>query len=183
MLGSRPHSFHHLQYTTDQETGLTSKFPKFVDDTKLRNEAQTKEDCSIIQRNLHKLMQLSLAWQRDFNLEKCRVMQFGDKNIEHECRKFGEPLLEAQEEKDLGLIFGNEKRNTESNAQIHRAKLNTYIEGKKKKEKIRRGRTSIPGTDLQNTVNCKSYRSQGKETDLPTLEIMSYSKQKRKEKR
>lgn len=50
-----------------------TNFSKFANDTKLGNEAETKEHYFTIKTDLDKLMSWSDVWQTDFKIDKYRL--------------------------------------------------------------------------------------------------------------
>ena len=99
-------------YINDLENGVVSKVAKFADDTKIGGKVNTIADCESIQNDLNKLINWSEDWQMKFNVDKCKVMHFGDKNINYKYHMFDVPLMEVNDEKDLGIIISNDLKNS-----------------------------------------------------------------------
>lgn len=54
----------------------------------------------------------------DFNVDKSKVMHFGEKDTNYEYIMFGKPLTEVQDEKDLVVINRNDLKYA-MNAYLH----------------------------------------------------------------
>ena len=92
-------------YINDIDEGLASDILKFADDTKIIKKVATIEEAYTLQEDLHKLYNWSLEWQMLFNTGKCKVMHFGNKNMQYDYF-MGQDLLETtKEEKDLGVYI------------------------------------------------------------------------------
>ena len=66
---------------------------------------KTKEDCNIIQ-DLDNIFEWSEKWQISSNVDKCKVMDIGRTNDNHQY-KMNKVLQSATEERDLGVIISN----------------------------------------------------------------------------
>ncbi len=49
----------------------------FADDTKLLKKVESEEDCGTLQEYLNKISEWSYRWEMEFNLKKCKVIEFG----------------------------------------------------------------------------------------------------------
>ena len=112
-------------YINDLGLGLVSKISKFADDTKLGSSADNEEAVRQLQKDLEKIGEWSEKWQMPFNLEKCKVMHIGCKNINHQYNLLGKELETCQQEKDLGVIITNDLQSSKQ-----------CIEAEKKAQKI-----------------------------------------------
>lgn len=99
----------------------------FADDTKLYN---TTENNALIQQDLGRLQVWSDRWNLYFNVQKCKVMHIGSKNPKYEYSMKLEdnecPLLECEEEKDLGVIFDS-KLSFDPHIQMKIGKANQMV--------------------------------------------------------
>jgi len=61
----------------------------------------------MLQKDLDIVCEWADRWQMEFNMSKCKTMQYGRKNtaIEPRYYMYGEPLEEVSSEKDLGIVF------------------------------------------------------------------------------
>ena len=66
------------------------------------------EDRNALQEDLGRLSEWSEIWQMKFNVDKCKVMHLGPKNMHWNYSMGGRHLKEATEEKDLGVIITND---------------------------------------------------------------------------
>jgi hypothetical protein len=53
----------------------------YADDTKIARGIHTNEDFQILQSDLDRLVQWSQVWQLHFNIDKCKTMHLGSRNI------------------------------------------------------------------------------------------------------
>ena len=97
-----------LMFIDDLDEGLTSRILKFADDTKIFRVVNGPEDRNALQEDLGRLSEWSEIWQMKFNVDKCKVMHLGPKNMHWNYSMGGRHLKEATEEKDLGVIITND---------------------------------------------------------------------------
>ena len=95
-------------YINDIDLGLVSKISKFADDTKLGIKADKFEGVKQLQEDLNKIGEWSQKWQMPFNVDKCKVMHIGHKNINAKYELLGKEIESCQQEKDLGVIITND---------------------------------------------------------------------------
>ena len=95
-------------YINDIDLGLVSKISKFAYDTKLGIKADKFEGVKQLQEDLNKIGEWSLKWQMPFNVDKCKVMHIGHKNINAKYELLGKEIESCQQEKDLGVIITND---------------------------------------------------------------------------
>jgi len=69
-------------YVNDLEVRVGGKIFKFADDTKLARIVDNVEDAKLMQKDLDHLAGWADANQMQFNVDKCKIMQFGMGNIE-----------------------------------------------------------------------------------------------------
>ena len=96
---------------------VQSKCKLFADDTKLFHRISTDSDCKVLQLDLDKLMEWSLKWLLQFNIDKCKVMHCGHANPSYEyimkdpC-KADKALKKTDLERDLGVLISNDLKAT-----------------------------------------------------------------------
>ena len=92
-------------YVNDLGEGVESYINLFADDAKLMRKVETEEDCKKLQDDLGKVEEWSRSWKMEFNLKKCKVMEFGrSKRRVHYCYKMkGVNLEKSEKEEDLGV--------------------------------------------------------------------------------
>ena len=60
-----------LLFINDISNSIRSNLRLFADDCVLYKEVATRQDCQILQQDLHLLSHLSKTWQLSFNVSKC----------------------------------------------------------------------------------------------------------------
>ena len=73
-----------LIYVNDLPNDICSSLMLFADDTKIYRCIQSTEDAETLQADLNTLSQWSTTWQLPFNVDKCKVLHFGQKNLNHQ---------------------------------------------------------------------------------------------------
>ena len=63
------------------------------------------EEAFTLQENLQKMYDWSIEWQMLFNIQKCKVMHLGSKNMKYDYFMGEERLESISEEKDLGIYI------------------------------------------------------------------------------
>ena len=65
------------------------------------------DDCEILQRDLKKIGKWSKDWQMEFNVKKCKVMEFGKskRRVHYDYKIEGTTLKKSKEEVDLGVTI------------------------------------------------------------------------------
>ena len=112
-------------YINDLDLGLVSKISKFADDTKLGIKADEINAVKQLQDDLNKIGEWSVKWQMPFNIDKCKVMHIGYKNMNANYKLLGKSLESCSEEKDLGVVITNDLKPSKQ-----------CIEAEKKAQKI-----------------------------------------------
>jgi len=92
-------------YINDINNQIESKLNKFADDCKLMNKVNNNEDFQKLQGDLDKLYNWSVKWQMPFNINKCSVMHFGNKNNNISYMMGNQDLKNSISERDLGVII------------------------------------------------------------------------------
>ena len=112
-------------YINDLDLGLVSKISKFADDTKMGINADSDAAVKQLQEDLRKVGEWSKKWQMPFNLDKCKIMHIGHKNINEKYELLGKEIESVQQEKDLGVVITNDLKSS-----------NQCIEAVKKAQKL-----------------------------------------------
>ena len=94
-------------YVNDLADGIDSHINLFADDAKLMRQVQDENDCIILQRDIEKLRDWCGTWQMEFNVKKCKVMEFGKskRRVHYDYKMGSEILKKSKEEEDLGVTF------------------------------------------------------------------------------
>ena len=92
-------------YINDIDRSIVSRILKFADDTKIFGKVGTKENVNTLKEDLEEIVKWSEKWQMKFNVEKCKVMHLGNKNLNLDYCMEGRILEKVKEEKDLGIII------------------------------------------------------------------------------
>uniref|UniRef100_A0A3B3SJ13 Reverse transcriptase domain-containing protein n=1 Tax=Paramormyrops kingsleyae TaxID=1676925 RepID=A0A3B3SJ13_9TELE len=94
-----------LIYINYKDTHTFSKLVKFADDTKVGGVADTELAAQRLQRDLDLISDWADTWQMKFNIDKCKVIHAGSRNIK--CRYFmgSTEIKVADYEKDLGVYY------------------------------------------------------------------------------
>lgn len=99
-----------LIYINDLPDSINSVVKIFADDTKIFRTVGNPEEGRMLQDDIDTLATWSGAWQLPFNIEKCKVMHLGTRNLEQEYKMNGMVLQETSSEKDLGITVDNKLR-------------------------------------------------------------------------
>ena len=91
-------------YINDIDNGLNNHISKFADDTKIGNTVITESDRLSLQQDLNKIIKWSEDWNMPFNIDKCQVLQIGNRNNKFQYDMKGQKLKTASTVKDLGVI-------------------------------------------------------------------------------
>lgn len=78
---------------------------KFADDSKVIKRICSDADTNYLQDIINKLCQWANTWQMRFNVEKCKILHFGNKNPMHNYTMNDVPIQAISSEKDLGIII------------------------------------------------------------------------------
>src|SRR6266516_3209982 len=94
-------------FINDLELGIKNNMLKFADDSKLWGIAETTQYSMDLQQDLNVLGNWAVKNQMEFNVNKCKVMHIGKKNVKEEYSLMGELIPVTREEKDLGVFFSD----------------------------------------------------------------------------
>uniref|UniRef100_A0A3B3SEK0 Reverse transcriptase domain-containing protein n=1 Tax=Paramormyrops kingsleyae TaxID=1676925 RepID=A0A3B3SEK0_9TELE len=92
-----------LIYINDIDTNIYSKLVKFADDTKVGGVADTELAAQQLQRDLNLISDWADTWQMKFNIDKCKVLHVGSRNIKYRYFMGPTEIKVADYEKDLGV--------------------------------------------------------------------------------
>ena len=98
-----------LIYVNDLPVGVKSYINLFADDAKIMSQVKTPEDCLTLQQDLDIIHDWSSKWLMEFNADKCHVLEMG-RSIHRPHAIYnlgGTNLMNAEKEKDLGVIIQN----------------------------------------------------------------------------
>lgn len=59
-----------------------------------------------------RLAEWSCRWQMNFNVDKCKVIRFGDKKTKYDHKMPGELHATVNEQKDSGVVINNKLNST-----------------------------------------------------------------------
>ena len=68
-----------LLYVNDIGTHLKSQIRLFADDCTIFREIASREDCEVLQSDVHKLYQWTCKWKLHLNLSKCKALCISNK--------------------------------------------------------------------------------------------------------
>ena len=88
-------------FINDINEGLVNRIWKFADDTKVLGRVSSQKEISDLREDVKKLVEWSLKWQMEFNVEKCKVMHVGSKNPRATIEMGGKKIVETKKGKDL----------------------------------------------------------------------------------
>ena len=105
-------------YINDLPETVKTYVKIFADDTKIFNAINSSEDNDMLQEDISNLVNWSKKWQLPFNLEKCKLVQYGRNIMDHAYCIDGKEIENVQSEKDLGVTFDTSLRFTSHIANI-----------------------------------------------------------------
>jgi len=70
-----------LIFINDLDSGIVNHILKFADDRKVFGNINHVSDSIKLQEDLNELFNWSQDWQMKFNVDKCKVMHMGRKNL------------------------------------------------------------------------------------------------------
>jgi len=94
-------------YINDLDVGLNNYVSKFADDTKIGNSVVTVEDRLKLQQDLDKIAKWSEDWNMPFNVNKCQLLQIGNRNNKFSYEINGQKLNSSSSVKDLGVTISH----------------------------------------------------------------------------
>ena len=113
------------------------KCPVPADDTKVLRKVKTPADARGLQDDLDRLYRWSDDWQMLFNIDKCKCLHFGHRNIKHNY-SIGDSIIQTvSEERDLGVIIHQSLNASTHCAKAVKSVINRTITNKDKTTIIR----------------------------------------------
>ncbi|KAL7630702.1 UNVERIFIED_CONTAM: hypothetical protein RMT77_019088 [Armadillidium vulgare] len=97
-----------IVYVNDIDKNVLSNISKFADDTKIGNRITCENDYQVLQSDSNKIVNWSKTWQMKFNIDKCKVLHFGSRNIEYNYVIDDSDINVVDEEKDLGVLISKD---------------------------------------------------------------------------
>ena len=94
-----------ILYVNDIPELVRSNVWIFADDTKLHAPSDQSD---ILQDDLNNLMQWAEKWELTFNVDKCKVIHYGQNTPEHNYIMNNKNLAPVEEECDLGVTFSKD---------------------------------------------------------------------------
>ena len=94
-----------LVFINDLEDDMKTNVLKFADDTKIYGEASSTDGRDKLQHDLDTAGKWSESWQMTFNVDKCKTLHTGSKNVHHTYSLNQRQLNETETEKDLGVLM------------------------------------------------------------------------------
>uniref|UniRef100_A0A803K2X2 Reverse transcriptase domain-containing protein n=1 Tax=Xenopus tropicalis TaxID=8364 RepID=A0A803K2X2_XENTR len=94
-------------FINDLGEGIMSNVSVFADDTKLCSPVNSIQDVTSLQQDLDQLAIWAAKWQMRFNVDKCKVMHLGCKNMQAPYTLNGTALGKSIMEKELGVLVDN----------------------------------------------------------------------------
>jgi ribonuclease P/MRP protein subunit RPP40 len=68
----------------------------YADDTKIISVIKTQNDSEALQSDLNLLLEWSDKWLYKFNIDKCKIMHGGKKNLKNDCILDVKSLLKTE---------------------------------------------------------------------------------------
>ena len=88
----------------DEMAGDISIINKFADDTKCGHVVRDEHDLELLQNCLDRLVNWTVKWGMEFNVNKCKVMRVGRTDLPLNYTMNGVVLEQSEEEKDIGVV-------------------------------------------------------------------------------
>ena len=104
-----------LIFINDLPLEVISHVSLFADDSKLFTKIVAEHNkgtdnhngTEALQRDLNSVKEWASRWKMEFNVDKCKIMHLGPKNLKHTYTMGGTDLAVTSEEKDLGVLIDN----------------------------------------------------------------------------
>jgi hypothetical protein len=108
-----------LIFIDDLDSDIVNSILKFADDTKLYGSVGSDESRVRLQKDLDLLFKWAKSWQMEFNVEKCKVMHLGKRNMHFDYWMGGKKLSVINLEKDLGVKVSADLKSSEQCRQAY----------------------------------------------------------------
>ena len=99
-------------YIEDLGDGVVALVIKFADDTKMVRIVESRQHAEELQADIDKFSRWAKTWEMEFNVEKCKVMHVGRKNLRFEYQINGVKLETVEVERDLGVMISSDMKPT-----------------------------------------------------------------------
>ena len=97
-----------LIYINDLDEDVKCKISKFADDTKIANRVISLSQQQELQNDLNTLGEWAVNSQMFFNVDKCKVLHIGNRNVQANYTMNGKQLAKVEQEKDLGVVISSD---------------------------------------------------------------------------
>ena len=97
-----------LIYINDLDEDAKCKISKFADDTKIANRVISLSQQQELQQDLNTLGEWAVDSQMFFNVDKCKVLHIGNRNVQANYTMNGKQLAKFEQEKDLGVVISSD---------------------------------------------------------------------------
>ena len=97
-----------LIYINDLDEDVKCKISKFADDTKIANRVISLSQQQELQNDLNTLGEWAVNSQMFFNVDKCKVLHIGNRNVQANYTMNGKQLVKVEQEKDLGVVISSD---------------------------------------------------------------------------
>ena len=97
-----------LIYINDLDEDVKCKISKFADDTKIANRVISLSQQQELQNYLNTLGEWAVDSQMFFNVDKCKVLHIGNRNVPANYTMNGKQLAKVEQEKDLDVIISSD---------------------------------------------------------------------------
>ncbi len=87
----------------DIDLGFNNFISKFADDTKIGNAVLSEDDRLSLQKDLHKISDLSVKWGIPLYINKCLILQVRSRNIKNYCEMRCVKIESVHSVKELGI--------------------------------------------------------------------------------
>ena len=97
-----------LIYINDLDEDVKCKISKFADDTKIANRVISLSQQQELQNDLNTLGEWAVDSEMFFNVDKCKVLHIGNRNVQASYTMNGKQLAKVEQEKDLGVVISSD---------------------------------------------------------------------------
>ena len=97
-----------LIYINDLDEDVKCKISKFAEDTKIANRVISLSQQQELQNDLNTLGEWAVDSQMFFNVNKCKVLHIGKRNVQDNYTMNGKQLAKVEQEIDLGVVISSD---------------------------------------------------------------------------
>ena len=95
-----------ILYINDIKDAIENcQFKLYADDLTIYRFIRNNNDVSLLQQDLHNILNWTNKWQLKINIEKCKVLHFGKNNLKHTYNINNNPITTSDCEKILGCLI------------------------------------------------------------------------------